>query len=156
MSPPDERAALILSKEWYNGYSLLSRPADRLSHIFDHGMTEQEVHEVLSRPDEDRAGAGDSRVAIGQTRAGQHLKLICVNDTAGEGVFVITAFDLVGKPLKELTNADNGGDRGEKVVIHLARRGPTALLFLRVPRGTLGVMADIRQCQPSSVPALAS
>jgi hypothetical protein len=69
-------------------------------HIFDHGVTEAEVHEVLRRPSEDRAGDENSRVAIGQTGAGRYLKVIYARDAVGDGVFVITAYDLAEKPLK--------------------------------------------------------
>ena len=69
-------------------------------HIYDHGVTENEVREVLRRPGEDRAGEEDSRVALGQTAAGRYLKVIYVRDPGEESVFVITAFDLTGKPLK--------------------------------------------------------
>ena len=69
-------------------------------HIYDHGVTEDEVREVLQRPGEDRAGEEDSRVALGQTAAGRYLKVIYVRDPGQSSVFVITAFDLTGKPLK--------------------------------------------------------
>ncbi|HEV3258012.1 MAG TPA: hypothetical protein VG013_14100 [Gemmataceae bacterium] len=69
-------------------------------HIFEHGVTEDEAREVLRRPREDRAGDEDSRVAIGQTIAGRYLKVIYARDPVGDSVFVITAFDLTGKPLK--------------------------------------------------------
>lgn len=69
-------------------------------HIFDHGVTEDEVREVLRRPGEDRAGDEDSRVALGQTAAGRYLKVIYIRDPSGDSVFVITAYDLTGKPLK--------------------------------------------------------
>jgi len=36
-------------------------------HIYDHGVTEDEVRQVLRRPGEDRAGDENSRVALGQT-----------------------------------------------------------------------------------------
>ena len=35
-----------------------------------HGVTEQEVEDVLTNPGEDRPGRDGSRVAPGQTRAG--------------------------------------------------------------------------------------
>jgi hypothetical protein len=63
-------------------------------------VTEEEVREVLMRPGEDRAGSEDSRVAIGQTAAGRYLKVIYARDAVGDGLFVITAYDLTGKPLK--------------------------------------------------------
>lgn len=69
-------------------------------HIFGHGVTEDEIRAVLRRPSEDRAGDEDSRVAIGQTVAGRCLKVIYVRDPSGDSVFVITAYDLTGKPLK--------------------------------------------------------
>ena len=67
-------------------------------HIYEHGVTEEEVQQVLQRPGEDRAGDEGSRVAIGQTAAGRHLKVIYKRDP--HDLFVITAFDLKGKPLK--------------------------------------------------------
>ena len=75
-------------------------PETRLPHIFDHGVAEQEVYEVLRRPGEDRPGDENSRVAIGQTSAGRYLKIIFVRDPMPDSVFVITAFDSTGKPLK--------------------------------------------------------
>ena len=67
-------------------------------HIFDHDVTEAEVVEVLRRAGEDRAGNEGSRVAIGQTAAGRHLKVSYVRDS--DGLFVITAYDLTGKALR--------------------------------------------------------
>jgi hypothetical protein len=69
-------------------------------HIFEHGVTQEEVREVLRRAGEDRAGEDGSRVAIGQTVAGRYLKVIYARDAIGSGVFVIAAYDLTGKPLK--------------------------------------------------------
>lgn len=71
-----------------------------LPHIYAHGVLEHEVEEVLARPGEDRPGSEDSRVALGQTRAGRYLKVIYVPDEDRTGVFVITAYDLMGKPLQ--------------------------------------------------------
>jgi hypothetical protein len=75
-------------------------PETDLPHIYEHGVTEDEVRVVLMRPGEDRAGDEGSRVAIGQTSAGRYLKVIYTRDPDGEAVFVITAFDLKGKPLR--------------------------------------------------------
>ena len=60
---------------------------------------EEEVVDVLSSPGEDRPGREDSRVVIGKTRAGRYLRVIYVPDPAPESVFVITAYELRGKPL---------------------------------------------------------
>jgi hypothetical protein len=69
------------------------------SHIYNHGVDEQEVAEVLEAPGEDRPGRGGSRIAVGQTRTGRYPPVIYVPDPEPDSVFVITAYDLVGKPL---------------------------------------------------------
>jgi len=74
-------------------------PATGQPHIYNHGVTEEEVEEVIRRPGEDRLGREGSRVAIGQTRAGRSLRVIYVPDPEPESLFVITAYELRGKPL---------------------------------------------------------
>jgi hypothetical protein len=68
-------------------------------HIYKHGIDEEEVIDVLSSPGEDRPGREGSRIAIGRTRTGRYLRVIYVPDPAPESVFVITAYELRGKPL---------------------------------------------------------
>jgi hypothetical protein len=68
-------------------------------HIYRHGVTEDEVAEVLERPGEDRPGREGSRVAIGKTVGGRYLRVIYVLDPEPGSAFVITAYDLEGKPL---------------------------------------------------------
>ena len=68
-----------------------------MPHIRAHGVTEQEVEDVLTNPGEDRPGREGSRVAIGQTQAGRYLRVIYVADA--DVPFVITAYELKGKPL---------------------------------------------------------
>lgn len=63
-------------------------------HIQVHHVEEYEVAEVLHRPLEDRIGRDNSRVALGQTKAGRYLRIIYVRDEEPESVFVITAYDL--------------------------------------------------------------
>lgn len=62
-------------------------------------MDESEVRQVLERPGEDRAGYEGARVAIGKTRAGRYLRVVYVPDEGADSVFVVTAFELRGKPL---------------------------------------------------------
>ena len=62
-------------------------------------VREGEVGEVLSSPGEDRPGKEGSRVAIGQTRSGRFLRVIYIPDPVPDSCFVITAYELVGKPL---------------------------------------------------------
>ena len=64
-----------------------------------HGIDEEEVIDVLSSPGEDRPGREGSRVVIGKTRAGRYLRVIYGPDPEPESVFVITAYELRGKPL---------------------------------------------------------
>lgn len=74
-------------------------PRTKQPHIYGHNVTEDEVKDVLMNPGEDRLGREGSRVAIGQTRAGRYLRVICVPDPEKDSVFVITAYELTGKPL---------------------------------------------------------
>jgi hypothetical protein len=74
-------------------------PETGLPHIYKHGVDEDEVEEVLNAPGEDRPGREGSRVAIGQTRDRRYLRVIYVPDPEPESVFVITAYQLTGKPL---------------------------------------------------------
>jgi hypothetical protein len=68
-------------------------------HIYNHDVSENEVEEVLSDAGEDRPGADGVRVAIGQALSGRYLRVIYVPDPEPDSIFVITAFELSGKPL---------------------------------------------------------
>ena len=74
-------------------------PATGWPHIHNHSVNEEEVIEILEKPGEDRPGTEGSRVALGQTSSGRYLRVIYVPDTEPESVFVITAYELSGKPL---------------------------------------------------------
>ena len=74
-------------------------PETELPHIYGHDVEEREVEEVLLNPGEDRPGREGSRVAIGRTSAGRYLRVIYVPDPVPESVFVITAYEIRGKPL---------------------------------------------------------
>ncbi|HEV2124227.1 MAG TPA: DUF4258 domain-containing protein [Chloroflexota bacterium] len=67
--------------------------------MFNNGIEEHEVEDVLSHPSEDRSGRDGSRVAIGQTDDGRCLRVIYVPDPHPGRVFVITAYELQGKAL---------------------------------------------------------
>jgi hypothetical protein len=62
-------------------------------------VDEVEATEVLEAPGEDRAGSEGSRVAIGQTASGRYLRVIYVPHAEPDSVFVVTAYELTGKPL---------------------------------------------------------
>lgn len=67
-------------------------------HIYNHSVAESEVEEVLASPGEDRPGREGSRVAIGRTSSGRLLRVVYVPDPEPDSAFVITAYELVGKP----------------------------------------------------------
>ena len=61
-------------------------PETDLPHIYNHGVTEEEVRQVLSRPGLIIREQRDARSIMGQTTAGRHLKVVFVPDrtaTAG-------------------------------------------------------------------------
>jgi hypothetical protein len=68
-------------------------------HIYGHDVDEDEVADILGHPGEDRPGREGSRVAIGETSGGRYLRVIYVPDPEPDSVFVITAYELRGKPL---------------------------------------------------------
>jgi hypothetical protein len=68
-------------------------------HILDHGVTEAEVSQVLHRPGEDLPAADGARMALGQTAGGRYMRVIYVPDPEPDSVFVVTAYELRGKPL---------------------------------------------------------
>ncbi len=68
-------------------------------HSYGHDVDEDEVADVLESPGEDRPGREGSRIAMGKTAAGRCLRVIYVPDPEPDSVFVITAYELRGKPL---------------------------------------------------------
>jgi len=69
-------------------------------HIYNHGVFEDEVEEIfLSGLGQDRASREGSRMLMGQTEAGRYLRIIYSPDPEPDSVFVITAYELRGKPL---------------------------------------------------------
>ena len=74
-------------------------PETSYPHIHGHGVEEHEVEDVIISPGEDRPGRNESRVAIGRTQAGRYLRVIYKRDQEPDSVFVITAYELTGKPL---------------------------------------------------------
>ena len=70
-----------------------------LPHIYNHNVLEDEVKQILSHSGEDRPGKEGSRVAFGQTEAGRYLRVIYVPDPKPDSNFIITAYELSGKPL---------------------------------------------------------
>jgi hypothetical protein len=68
-------------------------------HIHGHGVTEAEVEFIVQDPGEDLPGRDESRQALGQTESGRYLRVIYVPDPNPGSVFIVTAYELTGKPL---------------------------------------------------------
>jgi hypothetical protein len=75
-------------------------PVTGQPHIYNHGVREGEAEEILTNPGEDRPGAEGSRIALGKTSGGRYLRVIYVHDDEPGSIFLITAYNLTGKPLK--------------------------------------------------------
>ncbi len=69
-------------------------------HIYNHGVTEAEVREVLVRRGDDQPGAEGTRIKFGQTVAGRYLKVIYKLRKEEKEFLVITAYGLRGKTRK--------------------------------------------------------
>jgi hypothetical protein len=74
-------------------------PITGVPHIYTHSVTDEEVQDILAAPGEDRPGQQGSRVALGRTREGRYIRVIYVPDEGTDAIFVITAYELTGKPL---------------------------------------------------------
>ena len=72
-------------------------PDTGLPHIDRHGVTEEEMRQVLRSRGEDLPGTRGSRMKLGRTSAGRYLQVVYVPDEDPESVFVITAYELRGK-----------------------------------------------------------
>ena len=80
-------------------------PETGLPHIYNHGVTEEEVRQVLSRPKMNFPEGNRSRIVLGQTSAGRPLKVVYVPDDDADSGFVVTAYELRGKALKAYRRA---------------------------------------------------
>ena len=74
-------------------------PDTGLPHIYGHGVAEREVEYVLRHPGERRKGSRNSLRVIGQTQSGRYLRVVYTPDAIGNGVFVVTAYEIGGKTL---------------------------------------------------------
>ena len=68
-------------------------------HILDHGVTEDEVEEVLQTATDNLRSREGSRIATGPTFAGRILRVIYARRHPADETFVITAYELRGSPL---------------------------------------------------------
>jgi hypothetical protein len=75
---------------------------DGTPHLYRHNVQTFEVIEAMDRRLETIKGRLDSYVAIGQTKSGRYLKIIYSPANDGDGIFVITAYELPAKQLRAL------------------------------------------------------
>lgn len=72
-------------------------------HIYNHGVEEYEVEDVMHNALEDRAGRNGTREALGQTRGGRYLRIVYVRDDyPTDSFFIITAIEMRGNELRAL------------------------------------------------------
>jgi hypothetical protein len=79
-----------------------NRNPDGEPHIHDHHVTVYEVLEALHDSLERSSGTADTTVVIGRTRAGRVLKVIHAPSRDGNGIFVVTAYDLPARQMRAL------------------------------------------------------
>jgi hypothetical protein len=72
-------------------------PETGLPHNYGHGVTAEEVEQVLRASGGDVPGRRGSRMKLGQTSAGRYLQVVYTPDQEPGSVFVITAHELTGK-----------------------------------------------------------
>ena len=72
-------------------------PDTNLPHIYGHGVSEEEVREVLRRRGDDFPSTEGSRMKLGKTLAGRYLKVVYVVEAVPGNIFVVTAHELRGK-----------------------------------------------------------
>ena len=71
-----------------------------LPHIEGHGVSPEEVLDVLRGPSHHGPGRDGSRIAEGQTMHGRYLRVIYRENENDGSIFVITAYDLTPKQKK--------------------------------------------------------
>lgn len=72
-------------------------PDTELPHIYGHGVTEEEVIQVMRSTGVDFQGSRGSLMKIAWTSAGRYLQVIYIADEEPDSVFVITPYELKNK-----------------------------------------------------------
>lgn len=75
---------------------------DGYPHIECHDVSESEAIYVFYHPIERVSGRGNSFIVIGRTQSGRILKVIYAPSDDGDGIIIITAYDLPAKQIKAL------------------------------------------------------
>ena len=72
-------------------------PDTELPHFDQHGISAEEVLDVLRGPSDHGPGRDGTRIAEGQTRHGRYLRVIYKENDWDSSIFVITAYEFSGK-----------------------------------------------------------
>jgi hypothetical protein len=70
-------------------------------HIFCHRVSEEEVIEIFLSPSVETPGRDGARLIVGRTEEGRFLRVVYVRDPEPDSYFVITAYDLTGRQLRD-------------------------------------------------------
>lgn len=79
-----------------------------VEHIAAHGVTPQEVEEVLLPPFRVQRIDADVQAVWGQTLAGRFLFVVVTEGISGQGLFVITARDMEANEISRYRRAKKG------------------------------------------------
>ena len=71
-------------------------------HIYNHGVAEHEVEDVMQNALEDRPARNGTRESLGRTQGGRYLRVVYVPDDSTDSFFIITAIDMRGNELRAL------------------------------------------------------
>lgn len=74
-------------------------PETDLPHIYNHGVDEEEVRDILRNPGDVQRSNRNSKMAFGQTSDGRYLCVVYVRDPEPHSFFVVTAYALRGNDL---------------------------------------------------------
>jgi len=75
-------------------WDLADDPSGNVVHVAEHGVTQEEVEEVLSNPDcLDRSRTTGRRIAIAETSAGRAL-LVVFDEIDDTTVYPVTAYEI--------------------------------------------------------------
>ena len=79
-------------------------------HFVHHGVSEEDVRDVLAGPLEDRPGHEGARTALGMSGEGRYIRVVYGPDPKPDSLFAITAHEI--------------GPKAKLALLHRLRRKP--------------------------------
>ena len=76
-------------------------PKTGLPHIYRHQVSEEEVEQIFLLPGVEAIGRDGARLRVGRTEGGRFLRVVFVPDPEPNSYFIITAYSLTGRQLRE-------------------------------------------------------